>query len=356
MYRRERLTPGGTRLEPSPLWRALCDVADRVAGALARIEQKPADSVREQLQAVLDRLESIAWGDERHESVDFKVPSTYIDALRTEFLDEVADGQQVTDAGELVALIKAFDELREGRSTNLRPAGFVERLESADAMDAVMEIAHDMRSPLSSILFLVDTIRRSQSGPVTPVQERQLGLIYGAAFGLSTLASDAIDAVRGHHLLDDPPVPFSITETMQSVCAIVQPIGEEKGLPLHPTFPARDGRMGHAAAIGRVLLNLTSNALKYTERGSVSIGCSEGPGTMVEFWVSDTGGGIPDNVLSMLFEGFRPGSVGMRFSSAGLGLAICRSLLEAMGSNLKVETALNRGTRFSFQLDLPIVE
>jgi len=74
----------------------------------------------------------------------------------------------------------------------------------------------------------------------------------------------------------------------------------------------------------------------------------------VEFWVRDTGRGIPDNVLAMLFDGFRPGSVGIRFSSAGLGLAICRTLLEAMGSALRVETVTEGGTRFSFTIDLPM--
>ena len=66
-----------------------------------------------------------------------------------------------------------------------------------------------------------------------------------------------------------------MTEVIQHVCAIVRPLGEEKGLALEPTFPTHDGRAGYATAIGRVLLNLTSNALRYTERGSVSIGCTE---------------------------------------------------------------------------------
>jgi len=355
-YHGARVTPGGTRLEPSPLWRTLRDAADRVAAALSRIEHVSFESARHRLQLVLDRLDSLSYDEEPDPTVVFDVPATYIDALRIELLAEISRGLRVIDARELVTLIKAFDELREGSSSGAQAEGFAERLSGDDAMDAVIEIAHDMRSPLSSILFLVDTIRRGQSGPINLVQERQLGLIYGAAFGLSTLASDAIDAVRGHHLLDDPPIPFSLTETMQTVCAIVRPIGEEKGLPVHTTFPARDGRVGYAAAIGRVMLNLTSNALKYTERGSVSIGCSELSGTMLEFWVSDTGAGIPGKVLSMLFDGFRPGSVGMRFSSAGLGLAICKTLLEAMGSTLKVESELNKGTRFSFQLNLPIAE
>ena len=205
-------------------------------------------------------------------------------------------------------------------------------------MNAVVEIAHDIRSPLSSILFLVDTIRRGQSGKVSPVQERQLGLVYGAALGLSTLSSDLIDAVRGERLVDGRPIPFSVTEIILSVCAIVQPISEEKGLPLHASYPSVDGRVGYPSAINRVLLNLTTNALRYTDAGSVSIGCTELERVeCVEFWVEDTGRGIPDSVLAMLFDGFRPGSIGIRFSSAGLGLAISRTLLEAMGSSLKVE-------------------
>ena len=86
----------------------------------------------------------------------------------------------------------------------------------------------------------------------------------------------------------------------------------------------------------------------------MSIGCIELNESSVEFWVKDTGHGIPDAVLAMLFDGFRPGSVGIRFSSAGLGLAICRTLVEAMGSALKVETSPEKGTRFSFRLELPV--
>jgi signal transduction histidine kinase len=214
-------------------------------------------------------------------------------------------------------------------------------------------MAHDMRSPLGSILFLVDTIRRGQSGTVTQVQERQLGLVYGAALGLSTLASDVVDAINGDRLVDGLRTPFSITEVLLGVCAIVRPLAEEKNLVLNTTFPQIDGRLGYPSALSRVLLNLTTNALRYTERGSVAVGATEHSPTLIEFWIEDTGRGIPDNVLAMLFDGFRPGSVGIRFSSAGLGLAICRNLLEKMGSSLLVDTAVEEGTRFSFRIELP---
>jgi signal transduction histidine kinase len=357
-YQRNRVTPGGTHVEKTFVWTALGEAVERAAPILARIERRPIHEVRHALQLVAERVDASVSSDPTlsADALDSLPPASYVEVLRAEFLHEVGAARQAIDARTIVPVVKAFDDLRDRAAAAPHVTQFAQHLASASAMDAVIEIAHDMRSPLSSILFLVDTIRRGQSGPMNALQERQLGLIYGAAFGLSALASDALDAVRGHRLVDGKPSPFSIAETMLGVCAIVRPIGEEKGLALNTTFPSRDGRIGYGPALARVLLNLTSNALKFTQRGSVSIGCSELSGTDVEFWVSDTGTGIPDSVLAVLFDSFRPGASGVRFSSAGLGLAICRSLLEAMGSTLKVETEMNQGTRFSFRLTLPLAD
>ena len=339
----------------APVRRALGESAARAASILAETAGKTAEEVKSQLDAIVALIPEFVANSQRGFVEDSRcnVPRRYIDVLRAELLECLMQIPSV-DGGETIAVLAALEEvLRRGEMTST--GRFVARLAGAESVNAVVEIAHDIRSPLSSILFLVDTIRRGQSGRVSPVQERQLGLVYGAALGWSTLSSDLIDAVRGERLVDGRPVPFSITEVILGVCAIVQPIGEEKGLPLHVGFPKVDGRIGYASALNRVLLNLTSNALRYTDSGSVSIGCTESADELVEFWIKDTGRGIPEDVLAMLFDGFRPGSMGMRFSSAGLGLAICRNLLEAMGSSLNVETAANEGTRFSFQLRLPVV-
>ena len=345
----------------SVAWSALTAAVDRAAESLARTEHAPAEEVRRGLRHVLELLARA-----RAESAEFTlafgagVPRSHVDALRGEFLNGLdqsgehdgASASRRISTSELVGILTAMERI-SGRFGFGRRSDFVERLASPRALEAVIEVAHDMRSPLASILFLVDAIQRGQSGPVTGVQERQLGLIYGAALGLNSMASDVIDAVRGHRLVDGLPVPFSVSETISNVCAVVRPIGEEKGLPIHVVMPTIDSRVGYPAAVNRVLVNLTTNALRYTEQGSVSVGCTEMPDDVVEFWVVDTGRGIPDNVLAMLYDGFRPGSVGLRFSSAGLGLAICRSLLEAMGSTLQVQTAMEKGTRFSFQVKLP---
>ncbi len=234
---------------------------------------------------------------------------------------------------------------------------FADRLSGPDGMELVVEVAHDLRSPLTSILFLAETLQRARSGPINTVQERQLGLIYSAAFGLSSLASDVIELARGgDRLVDLDPLPFSIADIFESVRDIVQPIAEEKGLSVQLIMPEDDFRVGHPVALSRVLLNLTTNALKFTSEGHVELRGEQRSPTAVEFSVRDTGRGIPPHAMLTLFEPFRRRQKQgeYAFSGAGLGLSICRKLVEAMHSTLKVETAAETGTRFFFELDLPL--
>ena len=104
-----------------------------------------------------------------------------------------------------------------------------------------------------------------------------------------------------------------------------------------------------------MLLNLTTNALKFTAAGSVDVVCRQVSRSAIEFSVRDTGRGIPGPVLDTLFDAFRrrqrPGDY--TFSSAGLGLSICQKLVRAMGGEMRVETEVEKGTRFYFQLELP---
>ena len=339
----------GWRADPLALRRLLVGAADAAVEEFGPMPDTALAELRLRLRELAARLGAES---SSQPAAGTGLSRDHINGFRARILQRAAVEAAAIDGRELARVLSALEELA-GRHTPPVVNEFTERLSSPDALRAVVEMAHDMRSPLGSILFLVDTIRRGQSGAVTQVQERQLGLVYGAALGLSTLASDVVDAINGDRLVDGQRTPFSITEVLLGVCAIVRPLAEEKNLVLNTTFPQFDGRLGYPSALSRVLLNLSTNALRYTERGSVSVGCTEHSPTMVEFWIEDTGRGIPDNVLAMLFDGFRPGSVGIRFSSAGLGLAICRNLLEKMGSSLLVDTAVDEGTRFSFRIELP---
>ena len=200
---------------------------------------------------------------------------------------------------------------------------------------------------------------RGRSGEVSPLQERQLGLIYSAAFGLSSVASDVIELARGgDRLVDLDPLPFSVADILESVRDIILPIAEEKGLEVRLVPPARSARIGHPVALSRVLLNLTTNALKFTDEGYVEMQAQEAGPTRLEFSVRDTGRGIPPASMALLFEPFRRRQKDRdyAFSGSGLGLSICRKLVEAMNGELQVETGAGTGTRFYFALDLPMAE
>lgn len=281
-----------------------------------------------------------------------------LDRLRATLLAEVAGEQGEPDGAALVRLLRGFEDALEMIERDAAQR-FASRLAGPDGLELLVDVAHDLRSPLTSILFLAETLHGKRSGPVNAVQERQLGLIYSAAFGLNAITNDLIELARGgERLLDTTPVPFSLTEIMQSVHDIVRPIAEEKGLEMRMRLAdAADHRVGQPTALTRTLLNLTTNALKFTDSGHVEMSAVARSQTRLEFSVLDTGPGLAPEVLSVLFEPFRrryrPGEY--TFSSSGLGLAMVRKLVLGMGSELQVESAPDQGTRFHFTLELPVM-
>jgi signal transduction histidine kinase len=275
--------------------------------------------------------------------------------LFVEELSTTEDGA-AADISEVARILKAIERLQAELEQN-GAQQFAGRLTGPDALQLLIEVVHDMRSPLNAILLLAEQLRSGRSGPLVDIQARQMDLVHSAAFGLTTLADDVIELAHGgNRLVDERPMPFSLSSVLKVVGDLVQPLATEKRIALHATGPEADVRVGHRVAVGRVLLNLTTNAVKFTEQGSVTITCEPRSRTKLEFSVADTGRGIPADALPTLFDPFRQRANRSEyaFSSAGLGLSICQQLVQAMGGELKVETELGKGTRFSFVLDLPI--
>jgi len=296
------------------------------------------------------------------QQVDPRIHSTLGRRLLELLRSAVVEGWRelgVPDA-ELLALIVAMERVRVTIEPNWAQT-FAQQLSGRDGLALLMDVAHDLRSPLTSILVLAETLQGGQSGAVNDVQRRQLGLIYIAALRLSTVASDIIEFTQGgDQLVEQEPSAFSVTAMLESVRDIVRPIAEEKHLTVRLLAPTHDQRMGYPVALSRVLLNLTTNALKFTDKGYVEIVAQEigGEGSnRIEFAVRDSGRGIPSDKITTLFQPLRKesGRRGQLFSQAGLGLTICRKLTTAMKSELKVESRTDWGTRFYFELDLPAV-
>ena len=222
------------------------------------------------------------------------------------------------------------------------------------AHELLLGLTHDIRSPLSSMLVLIERLRSGRSGPVTPLQERQLSLVYSAAFGLSAFADDVLELSRGTtRLVGEAPVAFSISETLRSVRELVQPIAEEKGLTLRCSAPRVERRLGHPVAIHRVILNLVTNALKFTDSGVVDISASNDGASVVVFTISDSGSGLPAPLRDRLVNGAF--DLSGNVTSAGLGLRLCAQLLGQMHSTLRYADRAPCGSTFSFAISLPHV-
>jgi signal transduction histidine kinase len=285
-----------------------------------------------------------------------------LNRLRQAFVEEIDALRTSLKQGELPQALRAFDLVRDEIDRD-ETERFASALRSVDGLDLVVEVAHDMRSPLTAVLMLSQMARHAQAE--TPCggaggaggAARQLGLVYSAAFGLNALVNDVITLARGgDREMDRECVSFSMSALISSVADTLRPIAEERRLALTVTTPPVDGRVGQPIALSRVLLNLASNALKYTEAGEVTISAADRGPTCVHFEVTDTGPGIPPDVMQTLFEPFSRRSSGTRirrFSKTGLGLAICRKFLRQLGSELQVESSASMGTRFFFDLSLP---
>ncbi len=352
-------TSAGRAPIPDGLWAAFTDAVAEVEANWQQVaEDSPSqDEVRSHLADLTGAVRSVAGPGLMPELLPRTVLARrLVELVRRSLLTRAERLTPAVSATALLALLQAVEAVQRMLEPDWAQH-FADRLSGPDGMELVVEVAHDLRSPLTSILFLAETLQRGRSGAINTVQERQLGLIYSAAFGLSSLASDVIELARGgDRLVDLDPLPFSVADIFESVRDIVQPIAEEKGLQVRLEPPAQDFRVGHPVALSRVLLNLTTNALKFTSDGHVEVRGEPREGTNVEFSVRDTGRGIPSHAMLTLFEPFRRRQKQgeYAFSGAGLGLSICRKLVEAMHSTLRVETSPETGTRFYFELNLPL--
>lgn len=293
-------------------------------------------------------------------------PSVLSDRLLTRRLAEVLlhgiinRWRRHDGSGDAQACMQVLSRLQGIPGDALSEHGdpFASRLADPDGFELVVQLGHDLRSPLTSITFLAETLRSGHSGPLTEHQKTQMGLIYSAAVGLNSVVDDVVDLARaGGDPLDGEPEAFSLHAILESVRGVVQPLADVKEVEFRTEVATHDRVRGHPLAIRRILQNLVINGLKFTEHGWVRASVAPMGPDRVEFSVRDTGRGITPENQERLYQPFRRslGREGSFFSSSGLGLSIVRRLLIAMDSDLELETRPDWGTRFYFSLDLPTI-
>jgi len=222
-------------------------------------------------------------------------------------------------------------------------------------------MSHELRTPLTGIIGFSDLLLRTQQSPSE--QRRFLELQREAAHALLAVVADVLDYAKAEAgRLELEISPFSPRMLIGEAVAVVDPGIKAKGLELRvtvaPSVPT--GLAGDGSRIHQVLLNLLSNALKFTKAGSIELRVDyqsrNGGVPLLCLQVIDTGIGIAADMLDRLFQQFSQidGSNTRHYGGSGLGLAICRKLVELMGGALGVESEAGRGSLFWVELPLAL--
>ncbi|MBI4872497.1 MAG: PAS domain S-box protein [Candidatus Riflebacteria bacterium] len=222
-------------------------------------------------------------------------------------------------------------------------------------------MSHELRTPMNAILGMIDV---ALPRATDPIMRDCLQTAKGSADLLLTVLNDLLDSASiesGKLRLE--PAAFSLRRMLDQIFRVLSAPAEQKGL----TFRCRvsegtpDAVLGDRTRLQQVLLNLTGNAIKFTERGEVELclrATRQDGHTDLEFAVRDTGIGLPPADQERLFQPFGQADASRtrRFGGTGLGLSICKSLVDLMKGRIWVESEPGKGTTFSFSVRLPLAQ
>ena len=271
-----------------------------------------------------------------------------LDQERLQALEAVAAGE-----ARLRQLNEELEGLVEERTREL-----VAARDDAESSNRVKDIflatmSHELRTPLNSIIGFSDILLGGLAGELNEEQKTQLGIINRSGQQLRALIGDVLDISKieaGQLRLDVARVPLQ--DVLREQCRVFELEAGERGLELRFDYPSGPVEvMADAQRLRQVIGNLVSNAIKFTDRGSVAL-VAERLDDHVRITVQDSGIGIAPEDLPKLFQPFRrlaPSQGGNR-EGTGLGLAISHSLVQAMGGEMGVSSEPGRGSRFWFTL------
>ena len=246
-------------------------------------------------------------------------------------------------------------KLREGE---LETARLAAEASARAKSEFLANMSHELRTPLTSILGFSRLIGRD--GTLSPNDYEYLDLIRDAGETLLRVVNDILDFSK----LEDGSVilaneAFSLRTLVIGVERLLGGQAGDKGLSI--VLSADDVVLeGDSARLRQIIINLVSNAIKFTDQGSVSIDArfvaSSSGGGVLEVRVIDTGAGIPADRVDRLFQRFSQADQGFdrRHTGTGLGLAICRLLVEAMGGEVGVHSEVGTGSQFWFRVPLNV--
>jgi len=271
----------------------------------------------------------------------------WIEIFKTPVIDD--DGTVLGTVG-LARDISARKAAEAARDAALLEAQHLARMRS----DFLAQMTHELRTPLNAVLGFVQLLQRD--GQLNARQRSSISAIGHSGEHLLGLINNVLDSAKlGANKMQLYAEPFDLAACLDGVAALMRGRAAEKGLDFRCV--AGDGLPGSVLAdeqrLRQVLLNLLSNAIRFTDQGVVSLRVSLAGAGRLRFAVQDSGVGIEQAALETIFHPFEQvGEAQRRFGGTGLGLAISRQLVRLMGSEIQVESQPGVGSLFWFELAL----
>ena len=262
---------------------------------------------------------------------------------------ETEDGLGATAAIRDVTDRRRAEQARREVSVQLESAGH--------AQDRFLaNMSHELRTPLNAILGFTGTLLMGLPGPLNDEQIKQLRTVQSSAKDLLSLINDLLDLAR----IESGKVELEVEtidgrELLEGVAAGLRPVADEKGIGLTVQAPGADQVSCDRRALRQILINLTENAIKFTDEGEVRMELSrvqDEVGRVIRFSVIDTGRGISQEDQERLSAAFEEtgGPEARLYEGIGLGLYICQALANLIGAVIVFESELGHGS--TFMLDL----
>jgi PAS domain S-box-containing protein len=248
-----------------------------------------------------------------------------------------------------------LDQALQDKNAELESARFVADKANLAKSDFLSSMSHELRTPLSAILGFAQLID-SGTPPPTASQKRGIDQILKAGWYLLELINEILDlALIESGKLSLSMEPVSLTEVMHECEAMIEPQALQRGIRVTFTrFQVPYYVRADRTRIKQVLINLLSNAIKYNKvGGSVSVECSLSPTDSIRICVRDTGLGLAPEQLAQLFQPFnRLGQKSNIEEGTGIGLVVCKRLVELMRGVIGVESTVGAGSTFWFEMNL----
>ena len=239
-----------------------------------------------------------------------------------------------------------------------------ERAEAASRAKGqfLANMSHEVRTPLNGVMGMAALL---EDTPLTREQREYATVIRSSASALLEIVNDILDVSKVEAgMMEIEPVPFDLRSVCDDVISLCGRASSGRGVALHLDYDqgCPTGFVGDVGRVRQILLNLLTNAVKFTPEGWVRLVVRERERqerlSIVDLAVVDTGVGIPSDKLEYVFEKFAQAdaSTTRRYGGTGLGLAISRGLAQAMGGSLTVTSEQGAGSTFTLRLPLPRVE